>query len=257
MPNTVFDNNSGETVKRLIYFLCCFLVLFVPWAQGQETYGDPNDPVVARVYTTQIKTKNSDEMAYIIKQNLINRYAQQQDIQVTEDEIRTYRKKTREFKRQDREKRETRRLEIIEALNAGSSSEDDRIRMESELKTLNELEEMEAQENASGQESADIREAEREVAKAFIKQWKINQSLYRQYGGRVIYQQGGAEPLDAYRRFFENAQERSYFEIIEQDFEPAFWEYYTTDSMHSFYSKEEQENAITTPWWLMESAVRD
>ena len=244
-------------MKYLHYFLCFFLGTFAASVQGQEVYGDPKDPVAARVYTTEIRTANSDEMAYVIKQMLVNRYAQQQEIQVSDQEIATYISKIRESKQQDQKRRESRRLEIMEAIKSDSLSESDRKRMESELKTLTELKEMEAGDDGSEQKSAEEREAEKQIAEAFIKQWKINQALYREYGGRVIYQQGGAEPLDAYRRFFETAQEKGNFEIIEQKFEPAFWKYYTTDSIHSFYSKEEQESAINTPWWLMESPSRN
>jgi hypothetical protein len=88
---------------------------------------------------------------------------------------------------------------------------------------------------------------------AFIRQWKINQALYRQYGGRIIYQQGGPEPLDAYRTFLQARERQGAFKILNPAFEAEFWKYFLTDSIHSFYPKGSQEEAqaFETPWWLL------
>ncbi len=90
-----------------------------------------------------------------------------------------------------------------------------------------------------------------EIAGAFIRQWKINKALWEQYGGHVIFQQGGPEPLDAYRKFLEESQANGDFRIENSTLEPGFWRYYRDDSIHSFYppgSAEERE-AVTIPPW--------
>jgi hypothetical protein len=90
-----------------------------------------------------------------------------------------------------------------------------------------------------------------EIAGAFIKQWKINKALWEQYGGRIIFQQGGPEPLDAYRRFLEESQANGDFRIENAALEPGFWRYYRDESIHSFYppgSAEEQAALATPPW---------
>ena len=43
----------------------------------------------------------------------------------------------------------------------------------------------------------------RDTARAMIRQWKLNSAVYRRYGGRIIHQQLGPEPLDAYRKYLE------------------------------------------------------
>jgi hypothetical protein len=97
--------------------------------------------------------------------------------------------------------------------------------------------------------------AEALVARAFIEQWKVNRALYRQYGGRVIFQQGGAEPLDAWQQFLRGAQQTGQFRLINKEIEPTLWSYYTTNSIHRFYPEAtaEKEQAINTPWWLMDA----
>jgi hypothetical protein len=79
--------------------------------------------------------------------------------------------------------------------------------------------------------------------------------LYRQYGGRIIFQQLGPEPLDAYRSYLEERQAAGGFAIHETAFEDEFWRYLTDGSMHDFYepgSKEEAQ-ALAVPLWEREA----
>lgn len=100
-------------------------------------------------------------------------------------------------------------------------------------------------------ESSEDRAARQQSAAAFILQWKINQTLHRQYGGRIIYQQGGAEPFDAYRKFLDECNARSDFTISDPALEDAFWRYYLNETPHSFYkpgSREEAQVFAAPPW---------
>jgi hypothetical protein len=102
-----------------------------------------------------------------------------------------------------------------------------------------------------GKESAEDAAARREIAAAFIRQWKINKALHEQYGGRVIFQQGGPEPLDAYRAFLEERQAAGDFTIDDPAMAAEFWRYYRDDSIHSFLepgSPEERKALSVTPW---------
>ena len=200
----------------------------------------------------QIRTNDGDEMADVIKQSLLEHYAQERGLEATDAEIREYVARTRELAQRDRAQRETQRGEILEARKSDSLAASYRERLESELDTLDEMRRLDLESDQSGQDDPEEEAAREAVAKAFIEQWKVNQALYRQYGGRVIYQQGGAEPLDAYRAFLENAQANGDFEIFEKRFEPVFWKYYTTDSLHSFYPESgvAKDKAIDTPWWF-------
>jgi hypothetical protein len=102
-----------------------------------------------------------------------------------------------------------------------------------------------------GKESAEDQAARLESAAAFIKQWKINRALYQQYGGRIIYQQGGPEPFDAYRKFLEERQAAGDFSIEDEAMAAAFWRYYRDDSIHSFFergSPEEVKAFGAEPW---------
>lgn len=87
------------------------------------------------------------------------------------------------------------------------------------------------------------------IATSFIRSWKMNNALYKKYGGRVIFQQMGPEPLDAYRKFLQDCEKRGDFQIMEEKLKLPFWEYFVNEKMHRFYSQKEGNKVMTTPWW--------
>ena len=92
-------------------------------------------------------------------------------------------------------------------------------------------------------------EAERrETSRTMIRGYKINQALWGEYGGRVIFQQFGPEPIDAYRRFLEDHQKKGTFTIVDKTMKDAFWEYLVTDR-HTVIDGPEAKQMMTTPWW--------
>jgi hypothetical protein len=102
-----------------------------------------------------------------------------------------------------------------------------------------------------GPESTEDHAARLEAADAFIRQWKLNGALHQQYGGRIIYQQGGPEPLDAYRTFLEERQAAGDFTIDDAALAEAFWRYYRDDTMHEFVaagSAAEAKAFSVAPW---------
>lgn len=100
----------------------------------------------------------------------------------------------------------------------------------------------------SGSDAAEAAER-REVARQVVTSYRISRSLYQEYGGRVVFQQAGPWPIDAYRAFLEERQEAGAFRILDPDLVAGFWEYLADDTMHSFYPPDEAEAAVSTPWW--------
>jgi hypothetical protein len=95
------------------------------------------------------------------------------------------------------------------------------------------------------------RAARDEASAASIVRWKTMRALYRKYGGRIIYQQAGPEPLDALRRFLEHAEKQGDFRIADPALQATFWRYFRNDAMHSFYPREGPQEASAfdlAPW---------
>jgi hypothetical protein len=96
-----------------------------------------------------------------------------------------------------------------------------------------------------------------DVPKSFILNYKIYQALYRQYKGRVIFQQAGLEPLDAFRQFFEEQQSKGKLKFYNKDAEDLFWDYYRNVGHTFITDPNEVERAMASPWWLQEKKEDD
>ena len=242
-------------MRNLFYRVCIALTLSVSAAQtyAGESYGNPDDPIVAEVLGTQIRTKNPEEMQYVINQMLIQNYVQQNKIEASREDIDLYIAAMDQFTRDDRKKNDAGRVEIQQQLKAGSMPAEQIKQLQSELKTLDSLHQYDIREEAEIERDPEAALKDKQVvARAFIEQWMINKALYQQYGGRIIFQQTGPEPLDAMRDFLKEQQQKGAFKILEKSFEAPFWEYFVNDSKYSFFKQgsEEEKQAFDKPWWL-------
>ncbi len=231
-------------------WLAFSLSILLVAAQAQETYGQPDAPVVAEVLGTKIHTRDPAEMRAVIISKLVDRYATEQGIAVEPEESDAYLDSLRRVADEDRRRQEARRTELARKLEAKTLTDAERQALSSELATLNEVL---ASLDETARSATEDQAARRQVAAAFIRQWKINRALYRQYGGRIIYQQGGPEPLDAYRTFLQARERQGAFKILNPAFAAEFWKYFVTDALHTFYPKgsREEAQAFETPWWLL------
>ena len=236
---------------RFFALLACSLAA-AGAAPAGEIGDKPETAGTARVLGTIVQATEPDELRYLILKPLTDRYADAKGIEVTQAEEQAYVEHLQATMEEDRKHKTERRDELTQKLASPGLSEEERESLSSELDTLQgflaTLDEMAQGAAEAPEETAAARG---EVAEAFIRQWKINRALFDDYGGRVIFQQGGPEPLDAYRKFLEERKKTGDFEILDKDLEEGFWRYYTTESIHSFYEpgSEEEARALHTPWW--------
>lgn len=213
--------------------------------------GDPRAPIASRVLDTVVHTRDAEELRYVVLKALTDRYAREMGISVTPQEKADYLRWLERLKRKDVEENAARRDELTRKLSAGSLSDAERQALTSELASVNQLLGALGETGSRTAPNPQETEAREQIAAAFILQWKVNRALYQQYGGRIIFQQGGPEPLDAYRKFLRESQARGDFTILNKDLEAVFWRYYVTDSIHSFYprgSAEEAQAFAAPPW---------
>jgi hypothetical protein len=217
-------------------------------ARAQAVYGDPQAPVAGTVLGTVMHTQDAEEWRYVILQRLTDQYADAQGIVVTPAEQEAYITHVQEALQRDRVRQEARRDALTRQLADSGLSQAERASLAAELDTVRQG--LTALAEPTGT-PAEVQAARAQIAVAFIRQWKINRALYQQYGGRIIFQQGGPEPLDAYRRFLEERQVQGDWTIVNPALQAAFWRYYVTDTLHVFYppgSKEEAQVFATPPW---------
>jgi hypothetical protein len=174
-------------------------------------------PLAAFVLGEEVRTSDPEEAQEIVLARLFDRYAEEHGITATDAEIDAY----------------------VENLHSGMSAED---RTDEDALTPG--------------EAAEVARMRHDMARAMIRQWKRNRALYQQYGGRIIYQQFGPEPLDAYRRYLQERQAAGDFTFYTKVFKEKFWRYFTDETMHDFYApgSAEAARAFAMPPWSHKTA---
>lgn len=66
--------------------------------------------------------------------------------------------------------------------------------------------------------------AESEIARSMVERWKSDKILFDTYGGRLVFQQGGPQPLDAYKKFLEFIEKEGKFKAIDPAYADIFSE---------------------------------
>jgi hypothetical protein len=183
----------------------------------------------------------------------LQQYAEENKIEPTEAEVDACLAKKEEKEKQIQAQDEATREKLLQELKSTSLSDRDRKEKESRLQSLENLLKSirKSKEILKGMEEQ-VRHMKRQMAQQSVKSWKINKALYEKYGGRVIFQQAGVEPLDAYRDFLKEQEKKGAFQILDKQYEAGFWQYFTNDAMHKFCKKDDGAKFINTPWWMME-----
>ena len=214
---------------------------------------DPNK-IIATVLGKDIAAKDRATANGLIVSALMNKYAEDHKIVPTETEIDTFIERTDVLKKQQIEQIEQKRDRLKEELADAGLKGKPRQEKEKTLKALEQVLQSlnREQEQMKGREEQ-MRAMKRRMAGHFVRHWKLNKALYEQYGGRVIFQQAGPEPLDAYRDFLKEQEKAGAFKLIDPSLSEPFWHYFTNDAMHTFYPEKEGDKFIQTPWWTMDA----
>ena len=213
---------------------------------------------VAVVLGEEIKTEEKGRLSGLIFGALLDQYAKENKIEPTEDEIKVFLDKQEEMSMNSLLKSEREKSRLVEELKSQSLTVEQRKEKQSELEMAEEVlrTQRETREGAKQMEKQ-LQPMLRKMALQQVRTWKINQALFKKYGGRVIFQQAGVEPLDAYREFLEDQQKKGAFKIMDKAVEASFWKYFTNDAMHTFLSKDEGEKMMEKPFWLMEKPITE
>ena len=209
--------------------------------------------LAATVLGQDIRTDDAGEMQAVILNALFDRYEADNGISATDREIDAFIARLDRTKQRDIAQRKAKLAAMDARLRAGDLDTAERDSLQAERTRLAEF--ISDLENTGGELSAEealqVAEMRRSFARQMITQWKLNRALHEQYGGRIIAQQLGPEPLDAYRDFLEEQQSDGAFEIYRDEMEQEFWRYFSDDSMHSFLdpASEEATEAYTRPPW--------
>jgi len=198
-------------IRMLVLLLLSVLANLQGYAQ-QSAGSAVATPAVATVFGEEIHTADAEELQNAILTGVFDRYAAERGLVAEEAEIDAF----------------------VESMKRGMAERG-----------------LTAQDDLTPEEAAEVDAMRREMGRALIRQWKINKSLYETYGGRMIYQQLGPEPLDAYRHYLEERHAAGDFSIADPSMAGSFWRYFTVDSIHDFMVSggADEAHAFATPPW--------
>ena len=230
--------------------LAAFALVLVAFAAHSQSR-DPADVIaVVLKHEITVEEASGSGIAALINGSLLEKFSEDNGIRPTEEELVAFAARMLETQRRSLSRFEGDRAKLEQALEgtrSGTLSAEERKeiqgRLESVVAIIDSLSE--------SQRYADM-DVVRPVAMRWVKSWKVNKTLYEKYGGRVIWQQAGFEPLDAQRQFLEEQQASGAFTIFDQDYEDEFWHYWRTERIHKFVPEGKERELINTPWWLME-----
>ncbi len=237
---------------RSIVLLVVFVLIGEVAADPSPRAETPEKDIIAVVLGKKIPVADKDRLSGLILGALLERFVRDNKIEPTNGELKAFILRSEEMDRQHQIQLEKDRKKLAAELKGPAVSEHDRKEKESRLQTIESIlksnREMKAQ--AGGEKQ--LLEMKRQMAWQFVRSWKINKALFAKYGGRVIFQQAGVEPIDAYRDFLREQQKSGAFQILDKKYEASFWRYFTNDAMHAFYPEGEGAKFINTPWWMMD-----
>lgn len=139
---------------------------------------------------------------------------------------------------------------LMAELKSPNLSEARRKAAQQHLDTLNRLAEFDARRAQELRDPAQQKmqqESERRVAAQWVRQWKLNQALYREFGGRIIFQQAGWEPIDAYRKLLDQAEASRQLVLTDPVWRAAVYRYFE----HRFVYADEAKARyyFEKPYW--------
>ena len=177
-------------------------------------------------------------------------YAGKRKIEPTPAEIDSQIRSQKKFMNEDKVRREKQREELVVELRSPGLTEAQRRQKQQFLETLNSLH---AHDSRMEEERKDPErekmwlESEQRVAKVWVRQWKLNQALYREFGGRIIFQQAGWEPIDAYRALLDQYKANRGFVVHDPALKDAVYTYFK----HNFVYADEKKAKFyfAKPYW--------
>jgi hypothetical protein len=201
-------------------------------------------------YAAWLAKAQQEKFRAIVWTAVFGDYAGKRKVEPTAGEIESQIRHQQTFMKEDRIRREKDRRGLIKELASEGITEARRQQAQQYLDTLNSLQEHDARmdKERSKPEFAKIQqESQRRVSAVWVKQWKVNQALYGEFGGRIVFQQAGWEPIDAYRKLLEKYEVRKDFVVHEPALREAVYSYF----QHKFVYADEQKARFyfEKPYW--------
>jgi hypothetical protein len=204
----------------------------------------------AEAYTSWLSRAEQEKLRTIVWSAVFGEYTTKRKIEPTAEEVQSLVTHQRQFMEEDRVRREKERQALIAELASPKITDARRQQAQQYLDTLNSLRGHDARMDRERSDPAMakiMQESQQRVSEVWVKQWKVNQALFREFGGRIIFQQAGWEPIDAYRQLLEQEEARKNFAVHDPALREAVYSYFN----HKFVYADEKKARFyfEKPYW--------
>jgi beta-lactamase regulating signal transducer with metallopeptidase domain len=191
------------------------------------------------------------QLRQLIWQPLWEEFSKSHDVTPTEEELAEFIVRNRAVEQKQLEERTAKKQELKANLaklkqrqmtmNLPPSEYD-----ELEKKIVAAKSEIEALESLNLRSVSKDDEQRRHFAEWYVGHWKRQQALYKQYGGRVVWQQVGYEAYDAIRDFLRENESTGKFAIHDPVLRDRFWEPHVVEN--PTFQVRNPERVFENPW---------
>jgi hypothetical protein len=165
----------------------------------------------------------------LIVKPLFEEYREREKLDPTEEEVaefivrwREAKERAEQYRQETLQKRQDEAEQLRTRLRTQALTRTQRLRLTERVRRM-EAEIVALKQLISASDNANDDEGDRRFAQWWLTRWRLQQSLYRRYGGRVIYQQVGPEAIDAMRDFLREHEEQGRFTISDSKLNALFW----------------------------------
>jgi len=162
-----------------------------------------------------------DELGARIEREISGDYIEKDNLKATEQEISEFQQYQEQSRAQDRIRRQKESAELDKKLQNANLSPKEREQAE---KSRARLIKSAARDKKLAEAGSATTAAEwREIAAPWIEAWKINQSIYKKYGGAVDMTKFGPNPVGARKQLMEDYQKQGKVLIYDDDLRSELW----------------------------------
>lgn len=262
IPLTTDSCRLGYALAARTARLLLSLILGVAGLAPAQAADPAGDQAIASIFGQNVYDKDliapggatqaakAEMLRHRVWKAVFDDYARRRSIAATDAEIRSHTESHRRMKLRLDAERTRRRAALIAEIESPNTNETQRRAAQQELNTLGQIAEFDAAREREAQDPAQrgIQQAsERRVAEHWVRQWKLNQALYREFGGRLVFQQGGAEPIDAYRKLLERYEANKALVFRDLAWRAAVYSYF--DHRFVFVNEAAARFYFEKPWW--------
>ncbi len=159
------------------------------------------------------------------------------DIKATPEEIEAFRRNLRKSMAEQLHDMMAKMSEIKAKLEVGALSDEEKARQKKRLEMYEKI--------LPVQRAMLEEEIPEATARPTIVAWKVQQALYRTYGGRVIFQQAGPEAIDALKALYEGAEKSGDLHFDDAGVRHLFYYYFTNVKFTAI-----KPDVLDHPWFL-------